>query len=83
MLAKLTLRIKLVGYLRINFDAVVIRNICFASPCFQQAKHNSAQSPFAQIVYVLQSLVPGIWQDPLPLTGPYHSHTNSRPRIKR
>ena len=33
------------------------------------------QSPFAQIVYVPQSLVPGIWQNPLPLTGPAHSHT--------
>ena len=40
-----------------------------------QAKHNSTQSPFAQIVYVLQSLLPGIWQNPLPLTGPIHSHT--------
>ena len=78
MLSELTLKIKLVGYLRNNFGAVVIRNICFALCALQvalQAKHNSAQSPFAQIVYVLQSLVPGIWQNPLPLTGPAHSHT--------
>ena len=40
-----------------------------------RAKHNITQSPFAQIVYVPQSLVPGIWQNPLPLTGPAHSHT--------
>ena len=38
-------------------------------------KHNSAQFPFAEFVYVLQSLVPGIWQNPLPLTGLAHSHT--------
>ena len=70
MLPKLTLRIKLEGYLRTDFGAMVIRNICFAS------KHNSAQFPFAQIVYVPQSLVPGIWQNPLPLyTGLAHSHT--------
>ena len=40
-----------------------------------QAKHNSAQSPFAPIVYETQSLVPRIWQNPLHLTGPAHSHT--------
>ena len=40
-----------------------------------QGKHNSAQSPFAQILCVPQSLVPGIWQNPLPLPGPAHSHT--------
>ena len=38
-------------------------------------EHNSAQSPFAQIVCVPQSLVPGIWQNPLPLPRPGHSHT--------
>ena len=43
-----------------------------------KSKHNSAHSPFAQIVYVLQSLVPGIWQNPLPLTGPAHSRTVDR-----
>ena len=75
MLPKLTLRIKLVGYLRNNFGAVVIRNICFASRFASEAMGNSADSPFAQIVYVLQSLVPGIWQNPLPLTGPAHGHT--------
>ena len=52
MLPKLTLRIQLVGYLGNDFGAVVIRNSCFA-------KHNSAQSPFAQIVHVPQSLRPG------------------------
>ena len=33
--------------------------------------------PFAQVIYGPQSLVPGIWQNPLPLTltGPPHSHS--------
>ena len=38
MLPKLTLRIKLVGYLSNNFGAVVIRNTCVASRfAFSQA----------------------------------------------
>ena len=50
------------------------RYLLCKSLCKRQ-KHNSAQSPLAQIVYVPQSLVPGIWQNPLPFTGPAHSHT--------
>ena len=66
MLPKLTLRIKLACYLR-DDDEISALQVAL------QAKDNSAQSPFAQIV--LQSIVSGIWQNPLPLTGPAHSHT--------
>ena len=67
MLSKLTLKIKLEGYLRNDFF--------WCSGQLQCSGQSSAQFPFAQIVYVPQSLVPGIWQNPLPLTGLAHSDT--------